>query len=311
MRFSVVVTTWSDAREALLHRNLAALAAQTAAPYETIVVVDHNPRLQARLAGAWPAVDVIASGPVRGAAGARNAGTARATGDAVAFLDDDARPAATWLEELAAAYAHEDVAGVGGTLRPGWPAARPWWFPEEFDWVVGCTYRGLPTRRAPVRNLIGANMSFRRDLLLGVGGERDGFGRVGLAPVACEETELCIRIRASRPRLQLLFEPAAEAVHHVTPERARVRYFLRRCYAEGRGKARLRRLVGAAEGLSAERSYVGRTLPLGVLHGIRTAMSTGDPRSLGRAGMIVAGLASAGAGYVAERAAPRSGRAPA
>src|SRR6185437_3183413 len=172
-------------------------------------------------------------------------------------------------------------------------------------------YRGLPTRRAPVRNLIGANMSFRRDLLLGVGGERDGFGRVGLAPVACEETELCIRIRASRPRLQLLFEPAAEAVHHVTPERARVRYFLRRCYAEGRGKARLRRLVGAAEGLSAERSYVGRTLPLGVLHGIRTAMSTGDPRSLGRAGMIVAGLASAGAGYVAERAAPRSRRAAA
>ena len=200
MRFSVVVTTWSDAREDLLHRNLAALAAQTVTPYETIVVVDHNPRFQARLAGAWPAVDVIASGPVRGAAGARNAGTARATGDAVAFLDDDARPAATWLEELAAAYAHEDVAGVGGTLRPGWPAARPWWFPEEFDWVVGCTYRGLPTRRAPVRNLIGANMSFRRDLLLGVGGERDGFGRVGLAPVACEETELCIRVRASRPR---------------------------------------------------------------------------------------------------------------
>jgi hypothetical protein len=223
----------------------------------------------------------------------------------VAFLDDDARPAATWLEELAAAYAHDDVAGVGGTLRPGWPAARPWWFPEEFDWVVGCTYRGLPTRRAPVRNFIGANMSFRRELLLGVGGERDGFGRVGLAPVACEETELCIRVRASRPRLELLFEPGAEAVHHVTPERARLRYFVHRCYAEGRGKARLRRLVGADEGLSAERTYVSTTLPRGVLRGVRTAVSTGDPRPLGRAAMIVAGLASAGAGYVAERAVPR------
>ncbi|HVV57483.1 MAG TPA: glycosyltransferase [Gaiellaceae bacterium] len=303
MRFSVVVTTWSDAREHLLQRNLAALAEQTAAPHETIVVVDHNPALQARLAAAWPAVDVIASGPVRGAAAARNAGTARATGDAVAFLDDDACPSPTWLERLAQAYEHDDVAGVGGTLHPGWPDGRPWWFPDEFDWVVGCTYRGLPARRAPVRNLIGANMSFRRDLLLGVGGERDGFGRVGLAPVACEETELCIRVRASRPRLQLLFEPGAEAVHHVTAERTRLRYFVHRCYAEGRGKARLRTLVGADEGLSVERAYVARTLPRGVLHGLRSALSTRDPRPLGRAAMIVAGLASAGAGYLAERAA--------
>lgn len=304
MRFSVVVTTWSDAREQLLHGNLAALAAQTLAPFETIVVVDHNPALRERLADAWPAVDVIASGPVRGAAGARNAGTARATGDAVAFLDDDACPSATWLERLAEAYTHEDVAGVGGTLRPGWPDGRPWWFPDEFDWVVGCTYRGLPVRRAAVRNLIGANMSFRRELLLGVGGERDGFGRIGLAPVACEETELCIRVRGSRPRLELVFEPGAEAVHHVTPERTRVRYFVHRCYAEGRGKARLSALVGADESLSAERRYVARTLPGGVARGVRTAVADRDPRPLGRAAMIVAGLASAGAGYLAERAAP-------
>lgn len=305
----MVVTTWSDAREHLLQRNLAALAQQTVAPHETIVVVDHNAQLQARLAAAWPAVDVIASGPVRGAAGARNAGTARATGEAVAFLDDDACPSATWLERLAKAYEHDDVAGVGGTLHPGWPEGRPWWFPDEFDWVVGCTYRGLPARRAPVRNLIGANMSFRRELLLGVGGERDGFGRVGLAPVACEETELCIRVRASRPRLELVFEPAAEAVHHVTPERTRLRYFVHRCYAEGRGKARLRRLVGAQEGLSAERAYVATTLPRGVARGIRTAVSTRDPRPLARSAMIAAGLASAAAGYVAERATVRSARA--
>jgi GT2 family glycosyltransferase len=309
VRFSVVVTTWSDAREQLLHRNLAALAAQTAAPHETIVVVDHNPALLARLAEAWPAVDVIPSGPVRGAAGARNAGTAHATGEAVAFLDDDACPSATWLERLAEAYGHEGVAGVGGALHPGWPDGRPWWFPDEFDWVVGCTYRGLPAGRAPVRNLIGANMSFRRDLLVGVGGERDGFGRVGLAPVACEETELCIRVRASRPGLQLVYEPGAEAVHHVTHERTRPRYFVHRCYAEGRGKARLRRLVGADEGLSAERAYLARTLPHGVARSVRAAAAARDPRPLGRAAMIVTGLASAGAGYLAERAASLGRRA--
>jgi len=36
----------------------------------------------------------------------------------------------------------------------------PIWFPEELDWIVGCSYEGLPKRRTYVRNPIGCNMSF-------------------------------------------------------------------------------------------------------------------------------------------------------
>ena len=61
------------------------------------------------------------------------------------------------------------------------PASRPGWFPDEFDWVVGCTYQGTRTTPGPVRNMLGANMSFRTAELRQIGGFREGIGRVGAA----------------------------------------------------------------------------------------------------------------------------------
>ena len=62
--------------------------------------------------------------------------------------------------------------------------------PREFNWVVGCTHRGMPSTTAPVRNLIGCNMSFRREVFSRIGGFRDQIGRVGARPSGCDETEL-------------------------------------------------------------------------------------------------------------------------
>ena len=46
-------------------------------------------------------------------------------------------------------------------MHPWWPELAPRWLPEEFYWVVGCSYRGLPESVGPVRNPIGASMSMR------------------------------------------------------------------------------------------------------------------------------------------------------
>ena len=37
------------------------------------------------------------------------------------------------------------VLGVGGAAIPAWETAAPAWWPNEFGWVVGCSYRGQPT----------------------------------------------------------------------------------------------------------------------------------------------------------------------
>ena len=111
-----------------------------------------------------------------------------ARGDVVAFLDDDAEADPGWLEELLAQYDDPHVAGAGGRAMAVWPQRRPRWFPPEFDWVVGCSYTGLPETVSPVRNLIGAAMSFRRTIFDQLGSFDTEMGRLGVLPLGCEET---------------------------------------------------------------------------------------------------------------------------
>jgi glycosyltransferase involved in cell wall biosynthesis/GT2 family glycosyltransferase len=297
---SVVVCTFTRERLEVLAEALESLRAQTRPADEIVLVVDHAPDLLAEARRRWPDLTVVPNTEKQGLSGARNSGVAEAGGQVVAFLDDDAIAAPDWLRRLAEAYADPNVLGAGGRVRPRWVDGKPSWFPAEFDWVVGCTHSGMPTELSPVRNLVGANMSFRRGPLLEVGGFSHDLGRVGALPVGCEETDLSIRVHQRWPRAEILYDPAASVDHVVPAARGRVRYFLDRCRAEGRSKAVLSGMVGSQDGLSSERSYVRRTLPAGFARGLG-AVLRGDAAGLGRAAMIVIGLAATTLGYLRVR----------
>jgi O-antigen biosynthesis protein len=297
---SVVVCAFTERRWTDLCHGLAALDAQTCPPAEVVLVTDHADGLLERARRTFPRVRAVPNPGPPGLSMARNTGVAAAHGDVVAFVDDDAVPAPDWLERLLAPYADPDVVAVGGAAVPAWPAGRPAWFPAEFDWVIGCSYRGLPTQRTEIRNLMGCNMSFRSTVLDAGSPFRVGVGRVGTRPLGCEETELCIRIRQHRTWARIVFEPLATVRHRVTPERTRWRYFLARCYAEGVSKSLVTGSVGSGEGLRSERSYCTRTLPRGVAEGILAA-ARGEPAGLARSGAIVAGLGATVAGYAVAR----------
>ncbi|UYQ61300.1 glycosyltransferase family 2 protein [Streptomyces peucetius] len=301
-RFSVVICAYTEERWEDILAAVASVRRQTLPALETLLVADHNPALLRRLRDRYasePEVRVLANAGSRGLSAGRNTGIGASRGEFVAFLDDDAVAERDWLRYFAEAYDDPRVMAVGGHTLPAWASGRrPAWFPEEFDWVVGCTYRGLPPGKVQVRNVLGGNASFRRSAFDACGGFATGIGRDGdRRPLGCEETELCIRLTRALPGAVLLIDDRAVIHHRVPAARERFGYFRTRSYAEGLSKALVARSVGAGPGLATERRYTTRVLPAGVARGLRDALQ-GRRGGARRAGAIVAGVTAAAAGCV-------------
>ncbi|GHG08136.1 glycosyltransferase family 2 protein [Streptomyces hydrogenans] len=316
-RFSVVICVYTEERWGDILAAVDSVRKQSLPPLETLLVVDHNDRLLHRLTEEYAderdraEVRVLANAGPRGLSSGRNTGIAAARGAFVAFLDDDAVAERDWLHHFAAGYADPEVVAVGGRTLPVWASGRrPVWFPEEFDWVVGCTYRGLAPGRVRVRNVLGGNASFRRTAFDAAGGFATGIGRDGdRRPLGCEETELCIRLAGAVPGAVLLIDDRAVIHHKVPAVRERFAYFRTRVYAEGLSKALVAQSVGAGKGLESERRYTSRVLPAGVLRGVRDGRF-GRAGGAGRAGAIVTAVALAAVGYALGTLRARRGASP-
>jgi glucosyl-dolichyl phosphate glucuronosyltransferase len=220
---------------------------------------------------------------------ARNTAAESARGEVLAFLDDDAAAEADWLERLIDPYCDQNVGAVGGAPLPVFEEGRPRWFPREFDWVFGCVYRGLPSTRAPLAHLIGANMSARRPILQGIGGFHSDDH---------DDMDMCHRIAFAR--YKVVYEPRAVVHHFVPAARTTWRYFWRRCYFVNQGKVQAFANMQSAGHLGAERAFVLRTLRTGVPAEIRQTVR-GDPYGLVRVGAMMLGILLAGSGHLSGR----------
>jgi GT2 family glycosyltransferase len=293
----VVICAFSLARLEQTIRCVGAVLGQRFRPEQVLVVVDHNDELRRTLrARLPPEVEVIDNTGEHGLASARNTAVRASSGDTIVFIDDDAVPQEHWLDTLMAAFDDPAVVGAGGHAIPVWEDEQPAWFPDEFLWVVGCSYRGLPKMGA-IRNPLGCNMAFRAELFDRVGLFDPGMGRLGSRPLGCEETEFCIRATRAVPDARLVLTAGAEIEHAVSQERGRPSYLLRRCFYEGISKALVRRL-GDTRSLDTERNYLRRTLPARLALSAR-AVVTGPRRSaaLGQIGAVLGALFAAGLGY--------------
>jgi len=295
---SVVICTHDERRYDEVVAAVHSIERQTYTALETMVVVDHNRPLFERLGAAFPTgVTVLENGGPQGAPSSKNTGALIADGDVVAFLDDDAVAADDWLEEIAQAHrTHPGILGIGGWTEPAWERSQPPWFPIEFGWVVGASYRGLPDAGGQVRNTTGGNMSVDRRAYVEAGGFDVNLGKVGVRSEP-EDTELCIRIGNMHPGRQWIFWPDARIHHKVPQERESFRYFLTRCRYEGLGKAALTAIAGSRRGLSSERSYTLRILSSGVAIRLARGLRSRDYAFFAQALVLVVGLAATTAGF--------------
>ena len=304
---SVIICAYTLERWAYLSAAVGSVARQTLPARETIVVIDHEGELERRARSELEGAVVIANAHARGLSGARQTGAQRASGSVLAFLDDDAAAASDWLEWLIAPYADPLVLGVGGRIDAVWEGGRPRWFPPEYDWVVGCSYVGLPQTTARIRNPIGANMSVRASVLAVAGAFDARLGRsagTGAVSGAAEETEFAIRAARTHPGRHWVYEPRAAAAHAVPASRATWRYFARRCAVEGSAKGQLAAIAGTGDGLRSERAYVRSVLPRALGRELARGMR-GDAGGFAAAGAVVTGLLLTAASYARARLAAR------
>lgn len=288
---SVVIACHSEARVGLLEQCVGSAFDQEVAPHEVVIAVDNNDVLYHRLRALYrtnPRVTVVENVGARGASAARNCGVRAARCPIIAFLDDDVVAEPTWLRRLIAPLSDATVVGTGGSALPRWQTSQPRWFPEEFLWIVGASFKGMPKATAEVRNVWSENMAVRRAPFLGCGGFREGFGKQSDVSRP-EDTEMCIRF-ARRAGDHWLYVPDARIEHYVPEMRTSFGFFVRRCHNEGRGKIEMRRLTNG--GLTAERTYAFRTIPA-ALGRYATRAVRGDATAVLRFGAVVIGSVAA------------------
>jgi O-antigen biosynthesis protein len=221
-RVSVVVCTHNGERT--LGECLAGVNALAYPDFETIVVCDGSTDRSAAIAREHGAV--VVETDHLGLSNARNAGLARASGEIVAFLDDDAYPDADWLHHIAAGLRDPRYVGVGGPNIP----------PEDESPVAGCVAAApggpihvlISDREA--EHLPGCNMAFRRSALEAIGGFDERFRTAG------DDVDVCWRLQKAGRTLG--FSAGAVVMHR---RRDSVRRYLRQQYGYGRAEALLER----------------------------------------------------------------------
>ena len=266
MRVSVVLCTHTMDRYDALAEAAGSVLDQTHDDVELVLVSDGDRTVHGRMVadfGDHPDARTHLMDENVGLLRARNAGAEVATGEVVAFIDDDAVADGRWVERLVEAYGERDRIAVGGKMTPAWVAGRPSFLPEEFYWIVGVTHRGFgpggdAERAGEVRNTLGSNISFRRAVFLDLGGfEADIGGRKGDNHLQGGETELCARLREEYDE-GVWYVPDAEVAHKVYGYRTDPRWLAERAFWQGYSKRGMERFVPESAGEEGE--FLGRLL---------------------------------------------------
>jgi len=243
VKFSVVVCTYN--RCALLRKALLSLLEQSANKdtYE-VIVVDNNSTDATRLVVEemckmkGPPLKYVKESR-QGLSFARNAGAFKANGEIVGYIDDDSTTESAWVENLCRVYdEYPNAACVGGRIKAKWPGGRPDWLPQSLERNYGVFDLGndVKTIEYPA-NVLGGNISVRKEVFLKVGGFSVELGRSVRGLLSNEEKDFCHRIQKTGEIV--MYTPHALVYHKVHPERLNEAFLLRRAYWQGISNVRL------------------------------------------------------------------------
>ena len=241
---SVVVSTYNRA-ETLRGAIASLLALSPESPPHEIIIVDNNSKdhtrevVESMIPASGGRLRYVFEGK-QGASHGRNAGSAVARGEFLAFTDDDVRPAPTWLVAIGDVFAaHPEIAYVGGPVRPIWPSEPPAWLTDWFWSPLALIDYGEAgeAQREPFRCFVTANMAIRRSVFETVGRLDPRYQHAPGAVTSTEDHEVQIRLLDAGYRGW--YDPAVEMRAEVQPNRLTLAYHRRWAFDHGRAIVRM------------------------------------------------------------------------
>lgn len=188
---SVVICTYN--RRDHLERCLDYLTFQSRDDFEVIVVNGPSDDGTNELLGAYRGRIKIAHNPERNLSRSRNLGIDLASGDVVAFIDDDAMPFDDWIDGILKAYSERPLttAGLGG---PAYYAGTLWFQAEDNGIDADCQVKvNIDSREIGrdgwLRYNTGTNATFSRAHLHQIKGFDEQYDYF------LDEAELCFRLQ--------------------------------------------------------------------------------------------------------------------
>jgi glucosyl-dolichyl phosphate glucuronosyltransferase len=176
----------------------------------------------------------------QGLSNARNAGIHEASGDVLAFMDDDVTVEPSWLHNLTSPLLGLSWVGAGGPIRVPRDFVPPRWLKVNGPFSMGgALAASFDLGDAPAELCqppYGTNMAYAKSMFQKYGGFRTDLGRTGNNLIGMEDTEFGERLLAAGERL--FYVPSAVVIHPVQKERLQKRYFRSYYFAHGRASAR-------------------------------------------------------------------------
>ena len=286
-------------------RAVESVLEQAYEPMEVVVVIDGNREVfecTENRFGDRDRVHIYCNDENRGISYSRTRGAELATGEVVAFIDDDSVAEPDWIAEHVRVYEETDAITTAGPVEPEWLSGEPDFFPPEFYWLVGCTERGFAEDGEVIRNGYGSNVTYRREPFLAVGGYDENTGRKGEANIQAHEPPVSVRLRQ---RFDQGVHYTADAVvhHQLAPYRGRFGWLLERSFSQGYSKRIMDLVLPKAK--RDERDYF-RDLTVQYLpERVWRAIAGRSSSAAKQAGAIVAFTAAVGFGYLYGHLKPR------